>query len=62
MLVDAFGVSQHLKNYKNLEAREVTMAIRRVLVHVNKSDRASMRVKEAQFETDGKSHRLPNFI
>ena len=60
MLVDAFGVSQHLKNYKNLEAREVTMAI--MLVHVNKSDRASMRVKEAQFETDGKSHRLPNFI
>ena len=38
------------------------MAIRRALEHVKKSDEASMRVEEAQLETDGESHRLPNFI
>ena len=38
------------------------MATRRVLKHVNKSDKASMRVEEAQLETDGESHRLPIFI
>ena len=60
-LVDACGVSQHLKNSKNLEARKATMAVRRVLEQANMNDKASMRMEEAQLETDGQSHRLPNF-
>lgn len=60
-LVDAFGSSQHLKNCKNVEAREVSQSIRRILEHINKSDKATQWIREKQLEEAGTTERLANF-
>lgn len=61
-LVDAFGVSQSIKNCKNLEARAISTSLRRVIEHVNKSPKARTIIREHQKALGGKEERLANFI
>lgn len=62
VLVDSFGVSQHERNCKNVQARKVTASLRRIVEHVNKSDKARKKLKELQIKEGGKEERLANFI
>lgn len=60
-LVEAFGSNQNTKKCKNEEARLVSLAIRKVLEHVNKSDKATQWIREAQIEENGQTEKLANF-